>query len=86
MEWKVLGRKQFGFWKKWYRKKYLWNKIANFISMDNEELNMNMISEISNQKIICPVRGLFCQHSEVMDFGECCGYITSNNHTFRKLI
>lgn len=32
MEWKVLGRKQFGFWKKWYRKKYLWNKIANFIA------------------------------------------------------
>ena len=64
-------------------KKIKWNKIANFISMDNEELNMNMISEISNQKIICPVRGLFCQHSEVMDFGECCGYITSNNQVYK---
>lgn len=32
MEWKVLGRKQFGFWKKWYRKKYLWDKSSNSIA------------------------------------------------------
>ena len=64
-------------------KKIKWNKIANYISMDSEQLSMNMISEISNQKIICPVRGLFCQHSEVMDFGECCGYITSNNQVYK---
>ena len=64
-------------------KKIKWNKISNFISMDNDQLNMNMISEISNQRIICPVRGLFCQHTDVMDFGECCGYITSNNQVYK---
>ena len=64
-------------------RKIRWNKISNFISMDSDQLNMNMISEISNQRIICPVRGLFCQHTEIMDFGECCGYITSNNQVYK---
>ena len=57
-------------------RKIRWNKISNFISMDSDQLNMNMISEISN-------RGLFCQHTEIMDFGECCGYITSNNQVYK---
>ena len=60
-----------------------WNKISNFVSLGNEQLNMNMFSEVSNQKIISPIRGLFCQHTEVMDFGECCGYITSNNQVYK---
>ena len=64
-------------------KKIKWSKISNFVSLDNEQLNMNMISEISNQRIICPVRGLFCQHTDIMDFGECCGYITSNNQVYK---
>ena len=72
--------------KNFYKEKVIkikWNKIANFVTMENEQLNMNLVSEISNQKIICPVRGLFCQHSEVMDYGECCGYITSNNQVYK---
>lgn len=32
IKWKSLNKKQFRYWKKWYRKKYLWNKIANFIA------------------------------------------------------
>ena len=64
-------------------KKFKWEDVANFISLGNEQLNMNLVSQISNQKIINPVRGLFCQHSEVMDFSECCGYITSNNQVYK---
>ena len=64
-------------------KRFNWKDVANFVSMGNEQLNMNLISEISNQKIIRPVRGLFCQHTEVMDYGECCGYITSNNQVYK---
>ena len=64
-------------------KKFNWKDVASFVSMGNEQLNMNFISEISNQKIIRPVRGLFCQHSEIMDYGECCGYITSNNQVYK---
>ena len=76
----------FQIFKPFYEEKVMkikWNKIGNFVSMGNELLNMNLISEVSNQKIICPVRGLFCQHSEIMDFGECCGYITSNNQVYK---
>ena len=72
--------------KNFYEEKVIklnWNQVANFVTMENEQLNMNLISEISNQKIIRPVRGLFCQHSEVMDYGECCGYITSNNQVYK---
>ena len=64
-------------------KRFNWKDVASFVSMGNEQLNMNLISEISNQKIIRPVRGLFCQHSEIMDYGECCGYITSNNQVYK---
>ena len=76
----------FQIFKPFYEEKVMklkWNKIGSFVSMENELLNMNMISEVSNQKIICPVRGLFCQHSEIMDYGECCGYITSNNQVYK---
>ena len=64
-------------------KKIKWNKISNYVSLDNEQLNMSMISEISNQRIICPVRGLFCQHTDILDFGECCRYITGNNQFYK---
>ena len=57
--------------------KLKWNQVSNNITLGNDELNMNLVSNISNQKIIHPVRGLFCQHAEVLDYGECCGYITS---------
>ena len=71
-----------------YKEKVLkmkWNKISkNIISTDNvEEINMNFVSNISNQKIIHPIRGLFCQHSEVLDFGECCRYISSKNQIYK---
>ena len=46
-------------------------------------MNMNLISYISNQKILHPIRGLFCQHSDVLDYGECCGYITSNSQVYK---
>ena len=59
-------------------------KISNNISSsENEEMNMNLISNISNQKIIHPIRGLFCQHSDVLDYGECCRYITSKNQIYK---
>ena len=64
-------------------KRFKWKDVSSFVSMGNEQLNMNFISEISNQKIIRPVRGLFCQHTEVMDYGEICGYITSNNQVYK---
>ena len=76
----------FQVFKNFYKEKVIkmkWNKISNFVSLGNEQLNMNMFSEVSNQKIISPIRGLFCQHTEVMDFGECCGYITSNNQVYK---
>ena len=64
--------------------KMKWNEISNnIIQSDNEEMNMNLISSISNQKIVHPVRGLFCQHSDVLDFGECCRYITSKNQIYK---
>ena len=63
--------------------KLKWNNISNFITLGNDELNMNLISTVSNQKIIHPIRGLFCQHSDVLDYGECCGYITSNNQVYK---
>ena len=64
--------------------KMKWNEISNNIILsDNEEMNMNLISSISNQKIVHPVRGLFCQHSDVLDFGECCRYITSKNQIYK---
>ena len=64
--------------------KLKWNEISNNIILsDNEEMNMNLISSISNQKIVHPVRGLFCQHSDVLDFGECCRYITSKNQIYK---
>ena len=69
-----------------YREKVLkikWNKISQIINLDNEEMNINFYSNISNQKIIHPVRGLFCQHSDVLDFGECCRYISGNNQIYR---
>ena len=53
---------------------------------ENEEINnniMNFISNISGQKIINPIRGIFCQHSEILDFGECCRYITSKNQIYK---
>ena len=55
-------------------------------SNENEEINnniMNFISNISGQKIINPIRGIFCQHSEILDFGECCRYITSKNQIYK---
>ena len=61
-----------------------WDKISkNIITTENEEMNMNLISHISYQKIIYPVRGIMCQHSEVLDFGECCKYITSKNQIYK---
>ena len=70
-----------------YKEKVLkmkWNKISkNFLTSDNEEINMNFISNISNQKIIHPIRGLFCQHADVLDFGECCRYISSKNQIYK---
>ena len=53
---------------------------------ENEEINnniMNFVSNISGQKIILPIRGIFCQHFEVLDFGECCRYITSKNQIYK---
>ena len=69
-----------------YREKVLkikWNKISQIINLDNEEMNINFYSNISNQKIIHPVRGLFCQHSDVLDFGECCRYISGKNQIYK---
>ena len=69
-----------------YREKVLkikWNKISQIINLDNEEMNINFYSNISNQKIIHPVRGLFCQHSDVLDFGECCKYISGKNQIYK---
>ena len=70
-----------------YREKVLkmkWNKISNnIVSSDSEEINFNFLSNISNQKIINPVRGVFCQHSEILDFGECCRYISSKNQIYK---
>ena len=64
--------------------KMKWNKIShNLITSDNEEMNINFLSNISNQKIIHPIRGIFCQHSEVLDFGECCRYISSKNQIYK---
>ena len=59
-------------------------KIIN--GNDNEEINnniMNFVSNISGQKIICPIRGIFCEHTEILDFGECCRYITSKNQIYK---
>ena len=64
-------------------KKFKWEDIANFIFLGNEQLNMIFISQISNQKILNPVTGLFCQYSDVMDYSECCGYITSNKQVYK---
>ena len=63
--------------------KLKWNKISNYVTLGDEEMNMNLISYISNQKILHPIRGLFCQHSDVLDYGECCGYITSNSQVYK---
>ena len=63
--------------------KLKWNQVSNNITLGNDELNMNLVSNISNQKIIHPVRGLFCQHADVLDYGECCGYITSNSQVYK---
>ena len=69
---------------------YLYNekvlKLNNIINMnENEEINnnMNFKSYISCQKIINPIRGIFCQHSEILDFGECCRYITSKSQIYK---
>ena len=68
-----------------YNEKVL--KMKNSINTnENEEINnniMNFISNISGQKIINPIRGIFCQHSEILDFGECCRYITSKNQIYK---
>lgn len=73
--------------KNYYREKVLkmkWSKIShNIVPLDSEKMNMNLISNVSNQKIIHPIRGLFCQHSDVLDFGECCRYITSKNQIYK---
>ena len=62
-------------------------RMSNSINAnENEEINnniMNFISNISGQKIINPIRGIFCQHSEILDFGECCRYITSKNQIYK---
>ena len=61
-------------------------KLNNIINMnENEEINnnMNFKSYISCQKIINPIRGIFCQHSEILDFGECCRYITSKSQIYK---
>ena len=69
---------------------YLYNekvlKMDNILNMnENDEINnnMNFKSYISNQKIINPIRGIFCQHSEILDFGECCRYITSKSQIYK---
>ena len=68
-----------------YNEKVL--KMKTIINMnENEEINnniMNFVSNISGQKIINPVRGIFCQHYEILDFGECCRYITSKNQIYK---
>ena len=61
-------------------------KLNNIVNMnENEEINnnMNFKSYISCQKIINPIRGIFCQHSEILDFGECCRYITSKSQIYK---
>ena len=62
-------------------------KMKNSINTnENEEINnniMNFVSNISGQKIILPIRGIFCQHFEILDFGECCRYITSKNQIYK---
>ena len=60
-----------------------WNKISNYVTLGEKEVNMNLISYISNQKILHPIRGLFCKHSDVLDYGECCRYITSKKQTYK---
>ena len=69
---------------------YLYNekvlKMDNILNMnENDEINnnMNFKSYISGQKIINPIRGIFCQHSEILDFGECCRYITSKSQIYK---
>jgi len=62
------------------------NNIININMNEGEEINnnnMNFKSYISGQKIINPIRGIFCQHTEVLDFGECCRYITSKNQIYK---
>ena len=61
------------------------NNIININMNEGEEINnnMNFKSYISGQKIISPIRGIFCQHTEVLDFGECCRYITSKNQIYK---
>ena len=69
-----------------YSEKVLkFNNIININMNEGEEINnnMNFKSYISGQKIISPIRGIFCQHTEVLDFGECCRYITSKNQIYK---
>lgn len=64
-------------------KKLNWNKVSKFVTGGYDEMNMSLISNVSNQKILHPIRGLFCHHSDVLDYGECCGYITSNSQVYK---
>ena len=67
-----------------YNEKVLKMKnILNFNESEDINNNMNFISNISGQRIINPIRGIFCQHTEVLDFGECCRYITSKNQIYK---
>ena len=64
-------------------RKLKWDNVQNFVTLGFDEINLNFLSSVSYQKIIFPVRGLFCQHSEVLDYGECCGYITSTSQVYK---
>ena len=67
-----------------YNEKVLKMKnILNFNESEDINNNMNFVSNISGQRIINPIRGIFCQHTEVLDFGECCRYITSKNQIYK---
>ena len=67
-----------------YNEKVLKMKnILNLNGVEDINNNINFISNISGQKIINPIRGIFCQHSDVLDFGECCRYITSKNQIYK---
>ncbi len=67
-------------------KKVKWSKVSNYVTLGNDEMNMNLISNVCKERILHPIRGLFCQHSEVLDFGECCKYITSSSQVYKCFI
>ena len=79
-------KQYFDLFKNLYNEKVIrlkWSKVSNYVTLGNDQMNMNLISNVSNQRILHPIRGLFCQHSDVLDYGECCGYITSNSQVYK---